>query len=153
VYLEVHGELRCFIPVMCVIVQDSKDGNTLTNVLSSPRTPFPCRFCWCPCGHLNNPHIWCSRRQQAGIALKVRRWARRIARKKRGEIGPARATAQSMSLQPYDSPLFDLPWGASSAGVFQGCPAEPLHQYLLGTLKDAKDYCLLDMKTVKRSIE
>jgi hypothetical protein len=80
VYLELFGKTQCFLPVMCAMVQDSKDGNMLTGVLCSCKTNFPCRFCWCKAMHLNNPWILCERRVQAVIATQVQSISKRLKR-------------------------------------------------------------------------
>jgi hypothetical protein len=73
-------------------------------------------------------------------------------RGQRGDIGTARRAAKDISMQPYDNPLFYAPWGASLGGVFAGCPAELLHQFLTGILKYGRDWLFEDWKCCTREI-
>ena len=52
--------------------------------------------------------------------------------RRRGKVTAARDKAKARSLSPTYNPLWDLPYGDNSMGIFGATPPELLHQYGLG---------------------
>ena len=122
----------------CVL--DHKEMAFLLNMRDSYKTALPCGKCMCPRDQMNNP-LWVGpAKTHKHVEEIVRPLVEVVKARKKGTVGPANAALKAISMHPFISPLWDLPYGGHLGGLHSAVNPDLLHQYSLGMEKNAVIY-------------